>query len=194
MSTSHVWRPCSKMLEWMRQYDRFIGTWKGATMINLVSSLQRNLSVGVVLPCSVPRFSAQTIWSSDLALAALDKNDRLTMLCLCFKSSSTRRTVTTHTLNMSSVSKFGTFWRRPPFSTRKSHWFSIAQVSRCMGPPKSPRLVSQKRVPYPCTQLVNIARRPLERSAPMDPHLAACAAPVEKVIFVDVDGAPWSNF
>jgi hypothetical protein len=28
----------------------------------------------------------------------------------------------------------------------------------------------------------------------MDPHLAACAAPVEKVIFVDVDGAPWSNF
>ena len=89
MSTSHVWRPCSKMLEWMLQYDRFIGTWKGATMINLVSSLQRNLSVGVVLPCSVPRFSAQTIWSSDLALAALDKNDRLTMLCLCFKSSST---------------------------------------------------------------------------------------------------------
>ncbi|CAL1143743.1 unnamed protein product [Cladocopium goreaui] len=49
-------------------------------------------------------------------------------------------------------------------------------------------LVSQKRAPYPCTQLVNIARRPLERSAPMDPHLAACAAPVEKVIFVDVDG------
>ena len=74
--------------------------------------------------------------------------------------------------------------------------FRLRRLEGAWPPQKSKRSLSQKKgtVPSPCTQLVNVAPRPLERSASMDTHLAACAAPVEKIIFVDVDGAPWNNF